>query len=80
MFVPIGPNGDEQMTTDKFLRPDEVVAITGVSRAYRYELIARGEFPKPIKIGERLNVWSAAEISAWQEQRIAKRDRQLESA
>ena len=65
------------MTIDKFLKSDEVEAITGVSRAYRYELIARGEFPKPIKIGERLNVWPAAEIVAWQEQRIAQRDRQL---
>ena len=68
------------MTIDRFLRPDEVEAITGVSRAYRYELIARGEFPKAIKIGERLNVWSAAEIADWMQQRIAKRDHRMEVA
>ena len=55
---------------DKFLRPEEVVAITGISRAYRYRLIARGEFPKPMKFGERMALWSAAEIADWMQQRL----------
>ena len=59
---------------DIFLRAAEVQRITGVPRATRYELIARGEFPKPIKLSVRLVAWSAAEIAEWMQRRIAARD------
>jgi prophage regulatory protein len=66
--------------TDTFLRAEDVTRITGIPRSTRYELIERGEFPKPIKLSERMVAWSAAEIADWQQQRIAKRDRQVEVA
>jgi prophage regulatory protein len=62
------------MSDDTFLRSAQVQALTGVPRSTRYELIARGEFPKPIKLSRRLVAWSAAEITAWQTSRIAARD------
>ena len=59
---------------DTFLRAEEVTRVTGVPRATRYELIARGKFPRPIKLSERMVAWSAAEIADWMAQRIAARD------
>jgi prophage regulatory protein len=62
------------MSTDTFLRDDKVTEKTGVSRSQRYRLIARGQFPKQIKLSERCVAWSAAEIEQWQQERIAKRN------
>jgi prophage regulatory protein len=61
---------------DTFLRAEEVTRVTGIPRATRYELIARGEFPKPIKLSQRMVAWSAAEIAEWMQSRIALRDGQ----
>ena len=61
---------------DIFLRDTEVTRTTGIPRSTRYEMIERGEFPKPIKLSERSVAWSAAEISKWQRQRIEARDTQ----
>ena len=60
---------------DKFLRSDEVTAVTGVPKSTRYELIKSGAFPRPIKLSERMVAWSAAEIADWMKRRIAARDR-----
>ena len=42
---------------DTFLRDAEVTHLTGIPRSTRYELIERGEFPKPIKLGPRAVAW-----------------------
>jgi predicted DNA-binding transcriptional regulator AlpA len=34
----------------------------------------KGLFPKPVKLSPRIVAWSAAEIAAWQAERIAERD------
>ena len=60
--------------TDTFLRNREVVELTGIPRSTRYELMARGEFPQPIKLGRRIVMWSAAEIGKWQREHLARRD------
>jgi prophage regulatory protein len=51
-----------------------VKARTGMSRSEIYRRIALGDFPRPIKLGERASAWSAAEIDAWIAGRIAARD------
>lgn len=45
----------------------------GISRSHAYELIAAGEFPRPVKVG-RASRFVAAEIDAWIEGRIAQRN------
>jgi prophage regulatory protein len=40
-----------------------------------YELINRGLFPKPVKIGLRRNAWVESEIDAWMKARVDERDR-----
>jgi predicted DNA-binding transcriptional regulator AlpA len=56
-------------TKDRFLREAEVAATTSLSRAQRWRLELRGEFPARIRLGGRTVVWSAREIEAWMQSR-----------
>ena len=47
---------------------------TSLSTSEIYRRIAAGNFPAPIKLGERASAWSAAEIDSWIAERIAARD------
>jgi prophage regulatory protein len=59
---------------DRIYRRSEMRALTGYSVPHLYELINKGEFPKPIKLGQRASGWLASEIHRWQQQRIRERD------
>ncbi|MBL8261657.1 MAG: AlpA family transcriptional regulator [Xanthomonadaceae bacterium] len=56
------------------IRLPSVIARTGLSRSTLYRLVSAGEFPRPIKLGERCSAWNSREIDAWIADRIAKRD------
>ena len=58
------------MQTKLLTRPD-IEALTGLKCSTIYRLMRRGEFPEPIRIGERAVRWPEAEIEAW----IASRPR-----
>lgn len=51
----------------------EVCAVTRLSRASIYRLMARGLFPKPVKIGMAKSVWPVTEVKAWVAARVAAR-------
>jgi predicted DNA-binding transcriptional regulator AlpA len=53
-----------------------VLAITGLKQSQLLDAVARGTFPKPVKIleGGRANAWLSTEIIAHIEARIAARD------
>jgi len=53
---------------------EQVERATGLSRSTLYEMVARGRFPKPIRIGARSVAWISEEVQAWLEARIAERD------
>ena len=55
-------------------RLPQVKARTGLGRSELYRRIAAGNFPAPIKIGERASAWNAAEVDGWITERIAARD------
>lgn len=55
-------------------RLPQVKARTGLSRSEIYRRIALGDFPRPIKLGERASAWSTVEIDVWIASRIAARD------
>ena len=61
-------------TVEIFLRKPDVLKATGFKRTRLAEAVASGEFPKPVKIGERAIAWRASEVAAWQAARIAERD------
>ena len=55
-------------------RLPQVKARTGLCRSDIYRRVATGDFPAPIKLGERASAWSAAEVDNWIKARIATRD------
>jgi prophage regulatory protein len=60
------------MTTPRILiRLPLVLTRTGLSRSLIYQLIARGEFPRPVRVGARLSTWIADEVDEWVAGRIA---------
>jgi prophage regulatory protein len=60
---------------DLFLGEPETRAASGIrSRSTLREMIREGRFPRPIRISPGRVAWSAAEIRAWQQERIQERD------
>jgi len=59
----------ETEVRDRFLREAEVALITSLSRAQRWRLELRREFPARIRLGGRTVVWSAREIEEWMQSR-----------
>lgn len=53
----------------RLLRRREVEHRTGFKRAYIYQLIKTGKFPKGRRIGVRAVGWDSAEIEQWIAQR-----------
>lgn len=49
----------------RFLRLEEVLAISGKSRSSIYEAIKMGKFPKPVKLGANSSAWINSEIDEW---------------
>ena len=57
----------------RFLKKKEVIYRTGLSSSGIYDLIARGLFPKQIKLsGGKSVVWLLSDILAWQAQQLAE--------
>lgn len=50
---------------DRVLRRAEVSAIVGAAKSTIYEWMAKGEFPKPRKLGARAVGWLASDVDAW---------------
>lgn len=57
-----------------FIRQEDVLKKTALSRSTLYELVNSGKFPKPLKVGERINAWPEREVDAWMRARMADRD------
>ena len=55
---------------DTLLRLRDVEARTGLRRSHIYLLASRGQFPRPLKLGDRASAWIEAEITEWVRARI----------
>ncbi len=53
------------MDIDPILRLPEVTRLTGQARSTIYDKLARDEFPKPVKLGQRAVGWYASDIAKW---------------
>jgi len=62
-------DGGEQMA-DTLLRLQAVMDRTGIKRSKVYDLVAKGEFPNPVKVGACV-LWPESKVSAWIAERIA---------
>ena len=50
---------------EKHLRRPAVEDATGLSRSTIYEMMDRGDFPRPIRIGRRAVAWPESAVQAW---------------
>jgi len=57
----------------RFLRLNQVVEKTGISRSTVYLYLKQGRFPEPVHLSERLVAWVESEIDNWMKERIAAR-------
>lgn len=65
---------DVKIKLRRFLRLPQVQQLVGHGRSWIYAAVAKGEFPKPIKLGPQTVAWDEEEIAEWQAARIAERD------
>lgn len=57
---------------ERHLRRPAVEKITGLSRSTIYDLIAKGDFPRPVKLTTKAVAWPESAISKWLEDRAAQ--------
>lgn len=64
--------GTQQQMKAGFIRILMVCALTGLPKSSVYELMARGEFPRQIRLGRnrRCVAWSRYEIEGWMAERF----------
>ncbi|MCA0943376.1 AlpA family phage regulatory protein [Salipiger pacificus] len=63
--------------TDRMLRRGEVERITALSKSTLYRMIARGDFPAPVRIGARAVGWRGSVIQEWVSARCEMAERGL---
>jgi len=74
----IHPSRDNQVIDDAALiRLPEVRRITGLGTTTIYQSVARGDFPRQIKIGPKSVAWVKSEVMDWCRRRIAQRNPSL---
>jgi prophage regulatory protein len=56
---------------NRFLRLPAVKDRSGWGRSSIYAAMARGDFPKPIRLGSRAVAWLETDIEKWLQERIA---------
>lgn len=59
------PSTEGTDSIDRFLRLDEVLHVTGLSRNTVYRRIREGTFPKQLRIGPNSVAWRQSEIVEW---------------
>ena len=57
----------------KFIKLQNVMAITGMSRSSIYLAISEGRFPKQINLGVRSIAFLESEVQEWMEACVANR-------
>ena len=53
----------------RFLRIDDVVKFTGLSKPSIYRLMRECKFPRPVRLGERAVAWAIDDLKIWAENR-----------
>jgi prophage regulatory protein len=53
------------MAMDRIVRMPELRAVTGLSSATIYRLIAKGAFPQAVVLGANSRGWRASAVASW---------------
>jgi prophage regulatory protein len=56
----------------RFLRIDDVIASTGLSRATIYRMMANSDFPRQHPLTKRCIGWWQSDVDTWLKARLAK--------
>ena len=59
------PETMQKLVAERHLRRPAVEEITGLSRTTIYALMARGDFPKPVKLTSKAVAWPEGAIAQW---------------
>ncbi|MDZ3990395.1 AlpA family transcriptional regulator [Pseudomonas sp. Teo4] len=51
--------------TDRFMRIDEVISVTGLARNTIYRRMREGTFPRQVRLGPNSVAWLQSTISEW---------------
>jgi prophage regulatory protein len=65
----LGPRSDFT-TSDRILRWPEVQSRVGYCRSHIHNLVSKGDFPSPVKLGARASGWIESEVDSWIASRI----------
>jgi len=57
---------------ERIMRRPEVEQVSGLRRSTLYAWIAAGQFPKPVRLGERLVGWRLSDVQRWIDERAPK--------
>jgi prophage regulatory protein len=57
------PSGN--LGSERLLRRDEVLATIGLSRAWLYSAVSKGQFPRPLRLGARATGWRETDVAQW---------------
>lgn len=55
---------------DKLIRLPEVEGISGCKKSTVYTLMAKGEFPQPVRLSARMVAWPESAVLQWVQDRI----------
>ncbi len=58
-----------RLAAEKHLRRLAVQNITGLSRSTIYDLMAKGQFPRPVRLTAKAVAWPESAIAHWLAQR-----------
>jgi len=61
----------------QFLKLDEVITMTTLSRGSIYRLMAKNKFPKQHEIADRRSVWLKSDIEAWMEEKVSDKNEKI---
>lgn len=61
---------DQLQSALAILRRKQVEARTGLSRSAIYALMARNEFPRPVRLTAKAVGWRSAAVDAWVQSRV----------
>lgn len=54
-----------ELVAERHFRLRKVQELTGLGRSSIYELMARGEFPRPIKLTAKAVAWPESAVARW---------------
>jgi prophage regulatory protein len=58
------------MSQNRFIRMPDLRQKVGLSRSQIYKLIQQEQFPRPVKLGEKVSVWVDSEIEEWMSKQV----------